>query len=114
MRTAALALSLYALILAVVAGATWLGNGGHYGIDDQPHVEQAATLEQAPSTAVCTTDAECDAYAFHAGWDTTPVLVPAADGGEGYVCPMGGELYDTENPELGNTGVVCRNVYMEV
>jgi hypothetical protein len=44
MRTAALALSLYALILAVVAGATWLGNGGHYGIDTQPRVEQAVTL----------------------------------------------------------------------
>jgi hypothetical protein len=51
MRTAALAISLYALILAVVAGATWLGNGGHYGIDT-PRVEQTAVITEVVAIPV--------------------------------------------------------------
>jgi hypothetical protein len=69
-------------------------------------------LAATHTQAVCTTDAEC------ATWDAEhyamPVLEPADDGGEAYVCPRGMELYDTEMPELGAQGVVCRTYLMEV
>lgn len=62
-------------------------------------------VETTDEYAVCSTDAEC------AQWDAQgyamPVLTPAADGGEAYVCPQGMGLYDTEDPDMGSYGVVC-------
>jgi hypothetical protein len=100
------------LIIAYLVVVTALLAGAYVPVAAH---DVAQLADPAPTArAVCTTDADCEAWALEQGMDTTPTLEPADDGGEGYVCPAGMELYDTEMPDLGAQGVVCRTHLREV
>ena len=52
--------------------------------------------------------------------DTAPTysssdeLAPTADWNADATCPIGTQLYDTENPDQGDNGVVCRSAILTV
>lgn len=86
--TALIAAGVFLAVLLTVTGATWLGNGRHFGPPSQPRVEQA----QAYNTDVTPTyDAQWNAY-----------------------CPAGLALYDTGDDARGDHGVICTLPLMEV
>jgi hypothetical protein len=109
-KAATLIIAYLVVVTALLAGA-YVPVAAH---DVEALLAPSSSSTELTTQAPCTTDADCEAWALGQGMDTTPTLEPAADGGEGYVCPAGMDLHDTEMPELGAQGVVCRTHLMEV
>lgn len=112
MHKAAIALIAYVVVVLALLAGTY-GPTAARDMDAllSPSAQATELAPAAPTTqAVCTTDLDCEQYALRTGMDTVPTV---SDDDE-LLCPRGMEAYDTEMPELGAQGVVCRTHLMEV